>query len=88
MYLCRFCMRVVKHAHFDNIVLCFILLSSVTLVMDEPRVDPTSPSAKFVFYVDYILATLFVCEMLLKMVAFGVILHDVRIRNMLLQSCL
>lgn len=74
---CSFCLRVVKHRYFDNIILFFILISSINLILDEPRANPDTSIQQFVYHADYVLAIVFAVEMGLKLIAFGVILHKV-----------
>lgn len=66
-----------KTNYFDNFILLLILVSSVTLVLDEPRADPNSALQQVLTYVNIILTILFAIEMGLKIIAFGFILGKV-----------
>lgn len=74
----RFCFKVITHPRFDQFILFLILISSITLAVDEPRRDPDSGIILFVTFADNILAILFAVEMCLKLLAWGVVAHKVR----------
>jgi hypothetical protein len=67
------CVDILCSKSFDNIILFLIAFSSVLLALDEPSVALNQDAFlyKFLFYCDYILTTLFVGEMLIKIFAMG-----------------
>jgi len=66
---------ITSHAVFDRVVLLLILLSSVTLAIDNPLNDPDGMTARAVFVIDILLTVLFTIEMALKVIALGLVLH-------------
>ena len=68
----QFCMRVVASPKFDGFVFGLILASSVCLAIDSPRLDGDSSLARYLIGLNRFFTFAFTCEMLLKMVAFGV----------------
>lgn len=82
-------LSLVTSKRFDNFVLFLILLSTLFLIIDEPWIHrcfllgwpSTNECANaqlthdFLHYADFVLNTLFTLEMLVKMIALGVIGH-------------
>lgn len=78
----RACGQVVHHPMFDSTVLVLILISSAVLAVDSPLLDPDSPGAMALGEIDTVLTYLFAAEAVLKIVAFGLVLHkDAYLRN-------
>eukprot|EP00657_Telonema_sp_P-1_P010085 TRINITY_DN4377_c0_g1_i1.p1 TRINITY_DN4377_c0_g1~~TRINITY_DN4377_c0_g1_i1.p1 ORF type:complete len:421 (+),score=130.40 TRINITY_DN4377_c0_g1_i1:2-1264(+) len=72
----------VIHPLFDNVVLFLILISSITLAMDVPTLDEDSSLAGALTVMDIIFTTVFVIEMLLKIIVLGFVLDpNAYIRN-------
>eukprot|EP00947_MAST-08B_sp_MAST-8B-sp1_P005525 g5525.t1 len=65
---------VVSHRHFDNTILVFIVLSTVGLALDNPLMDPRSPMAVALFWIDLALTVIFFFEMVLKIASKGLVL--------------
>lgn len=76
------CAVIVAHPLFDQIILVLILISSINLALDEPRVSVCSelPSSdpgncialgSWLSYSDMVITALFMLEMVLKMIALG-----------------
>ncbi len=65
----------VRSPLFDNTILALIILSSIALAVDSPLLASTSLTARILFYVDYILTIIFTGEMVLKIVAYGFVMH-------------
>ncbi|KAL3665815.1 hypothetical protein V7S43_009242 [Phytophthora oleae] len=63
------------HPWFDSIVFSLIVISSIALAVDNPLADPTSNLATFLKGLDKALAIVFAIEMVIKIVAMGLILH-------------
>jgi Ion transport protein len=72
---------VVSHRYFEAVVFASILISGVFLAIDSPQADldgqnEDSALAKTVLYVNWIITITFTIEMLLKVIAFGFVLHE------------
>lgn len=65
------CLKVVTRKWFDNGILVCIILSSVTLAIDSPLSDPTTPLSMALVVLDWIMTIIFSVEMVLKMVGLG-----------------
>uniref|UniRef100_A0AAF5CYU4 Voltage-dependent calcium channel type A subunit alpha-1 n=1 Tax=Strongyloides stercoralis TaxID=6248 RepID=A0AAF5CYU4_STRER len=73
------CLRVFVHSfvstkYFEMFVMFVICLSSIALSAEDP-VDEENPRNKVLQYMDYCFTGVFACEMLLKLIDQGVILH-------------
>ncbi len=66
---------ITSHPVFDRLVLLLILVSSVTLAIDNPLHDPDGATARAVFVIDIMLTVLFTIEMMLKIIALGLVMH-------------
>eukprot|EP00947_MAST-08B_sp_MAST-8B-sp1_P003925 g3925.t1 len=60
---------------FDNTILFLIVISSITLAIDNPLNNPNSDMATVLKYIDVVMTTLFTLEMLLKIVVRGFVLR-------------
>ncbi|XP_036373460.1 voltage-dependent L-type calcium channel subunit alpha-1C isoform X1 [Megalops cyprinoides] len=68
------CHKIVNHNIFTNLILFFILLSSVSLAAEDP-VKNDSFRNQILGYADYVFTGLFTIEIILKMTAYGAFLH-------------
>ena len=68
------CLRIVSHSAFETFSLIIILVSSICLALDSPRLDNASVTYAAVKMMNTIFVVLFAAEMALKLVAFGVYL--------------
>ncbi|KAM5252685.1 voltage-dependent L-type calcium channel subunit alpha-1C isoform 10-T10 [Hipposideros larvatus] len=68
------CHRIVNDTIFTNLILFFILLSSISLAAEDP-VQHTSFRNHILFYFDIVFTTIFTTEIALKMTAYGAFLH-------------
>lgn len=73
--------RLINSGRFDNFILCLITVSTVLLAIEEPYVSTCKDTTCKTFYLflrysDIILNILFISEMLLKMFALGIVLHQ------------
>ncbi|XP_036920666.1 voltage-dependent L-type calcium channel subunit alpha-1C isoform X11 [Sturnira hondurensis] len=68
------CHRIVNDSIFTNLILFFILLSSISLAAEDP-VQHTSFRNHILFYFDIVFTTIFTIEIGLKMTAYGAFLH-------------
>ena len=67
----RLCRWAIKQPWWDQVVIGAIVLSSVCLVLDLPRLDPASTLAHTLKKLDLFFTLLFFCEMSAKIVALG-----------------
>eukprot|EP00759_Apiculatamorpha_spiralis_P046998 PhF_6_TR42976/c0_g2_i1/m.65456 len=75
--------RIVSSRKFASAVLLLILLNAVTLAMDTPENASNYVIASIVDVADDVFFACFACEAILKMIAFGVIMHEKSyLRNM------
>uniref|UniRef100_A0AAY4B0P2 Voltage-dependent L-type calcium channel subunit alpha n=1 Tax=Denticeps clupeoides TaxID=299321 RepID=A0AAY4B0P2_9TELE len=68
------CHRLINHQIFTNLILVFIMLSSVSLAAEDP-IRNFSARNIILGYFDYAFTAIFTVEILLKMTAFGAFLH-------------
>ncbi|KAM9229902.1 voltage-dependent L-type calcium channel subunit alpha-1C isoform 11-T11 [Dugong dugon] len=68
------CHRIVNDSIFTNLILFFILLSSISLAAEDP-VQHTSFRNHILYYFDIVFTTIFTIEIALKMTAYGAFLH-------------
>ncbi|XP_068125554.1 voltage-dependent L-type calcium channel subunit alpha-1S [Hyperolius riggenbachi] len=68
------CHRIVNATTFTNIILLFILLSSVSLAAEDP-IRPDSFRNKILSYFDIVFTGVFTTEIVLKMTTYGAFLH-------------
>ncbi|XP_048096351.1 voltage-dependent L-type calcium channel subunit alpha-1D [Alosa alosa] len=68
------CHRLINHHIFTNLILVFIMLSSVSLAAEDP-IRNFSARNIVLGYADYVFTSMFTFEILLKMTAFGAFLH-------------
>lgn len=72
----HFCARLISNKKFDQIVLVIIVISSISLALDNPLNNPESMQSKVLSYLDLILTFLFSIEMLVKIIALGFIFGE------------
>eukprot|EP01062_Namystynia_karyoxenos_P001522 TRINITY_DN1051_c1_g1_i1.p1 TRINITY_DN1051_c1_g1~~TRINITY_DN1051_c1_g1_i1.p1 ORF type:complete len:2267 (+),score=738.59 TRINITY_DN1051_c1_g1_i1:119-6919(+) len=65
--------RLVKMPYFDHFILVCILLSSVLMVIENPRHVPDDTTEKVLFVGNWVFTMIFVVEMLCKVIAFGLV---------------
>ncbi|KAG5267178.1 hypothetical protein AALO_G00218870 [Alosa alosa] len=68
------CHKIVNHNIFTNLILFFILLSSISLAAEDP-VMTDSFRNQILGYADYVFTGLFTIEIILKMTAYGAFIH-------------
>ncbi|XP_058855858.1 voltage-dependent L-type calcium channel subunit alpha-1D-like isoform X1 [Acipenser ruthenus] len=68
------CHKLINHHIFTNLILVFIMLSSVSLAAEDP-IRNFSARNIILGYFDYAFTSIFTVEILLKMTAFGAFLH-------------
>eukprot|EP01029_Cantina_marsupialis_P023747 TRINITY_DN5981_c0_g2_i1.p1 TRINITY_DN5981_c0_g2~~TRINITY_DN5981_c0_g2_i1.p1 ORF type:complete len:1476 (+),score=490.12 TRINITY_DN5981_c0_g2_i1:408-4430(+) len=67
---------IIKRPWFDNLILLFIIMSSCTLAIDNPRNAPDSLLVDIIEVCDWIFTTIFVIEMIMKIIVYGFCLHE------------
>uniref|UniRef100_A0A4W6EAI7 Voltage-dependent L-type calcium channel subunit alpha n=1 Tax=Lates calcarifer TaxID=8187 RepID=A0A4W6EAI7_LATCA len=70
----KLCHRIINATTFTNIILLFILLSSISLAAEDP-IDPMSFRNQVLAYADIVFTSVFTAEIVLKMTTYGAILH-------------
>ncbi|XP_056292832.1 dihydropyridine-sensitive L-type skeletal muscle calcium channel subunit alpha-1-like isoform X2 [Pseudoliparis swirei] len=71
----KLCHRIINATTFTNIILLFILLSSVSLAAEDP-IDPMSFRNQVLASADIVFTSVFTVEIVLKMTTYGAILHE------------
>nr|XP_040050345.1 voltage-dependent L-type calcium channel subunit alpha-1D isoform X5 [Gasterosteus aculeatus aculeatus] len=69
-----FCHKLINHQIFTNLILVFIMLSSISLAAEDP-IRNFSARNIILGYADYVFTSIFTFEILIKMTAFGAFLH-------------
>ncbi|XP_048188579.1 voltage-dependent T-type calcium channel subunit alpha-1H isoform X2 [Perognathus longimembris pacificus] len=67
------CQKVIAHKMFDHVVLVFIFLNCITIALERPDIDPSSTERAFLSVSNYIFTAIFVTEMMVKVVALGLL---------------
>ncbi|XP_053783738.1 voltage-dependent T-type calcium channel subunit alpha-1H isoform X2 [Desmodus rotundus] len=67
------CQKIIAHKMFDHIVLVFIFLNCITIALERPDIDPGSTERVFLSISNYIFTAIFVAEMMVKVVALGLV---------------
>ena len=60
---------------FEWTIIFLILLSTLTLALEEPFEDPESTKMRVILVLDYIMTIIFTLEALLKIIAVGLIFN-------------
>ena len=68
-----FVRKIVRAKLFDNFILVLIITSSIMLAAEDPFWDPDSAVVKTFYTVDIVMTILFTLEMILKMLAYGIV---------------
>uniref|UniRef100_A0A3P9NPV5 Voltage-dependent L-type calcium channel subunit alpha n=1 Tax=Poecilia reticulata TaxID=8081 RepID=A0A3P9NPV5_POERE len=69
-----FCHQLINHHIFTNLILVFIMLSSVSLAAEDP-IRNFSARNIVLGYADYVFTSMFTFEIVLKMTTYGAFLH-------------
>ncbi|XP_062956905.1 voltage-dependent T-type calcium channel subunit alpha-1H isoform X2 [Cynocephalus volans] len=67
------CQKVIAHKMFDHVVLAFIFLNCIAIALERPDIDPGSTERVFLSVSNYIFTAIFVAEMMVKVVALGLL---------------
>ncbi|XP_014649086.1 PREDICTED: voltage-dependent T-type calcium channel subunit alpha-1H [Ceratotherium simum simum] len=67
------CQKIIAHKLFDHVVLVFIFLNCITIALERPDIDPGSTERVFLSVSNYIFTAIFVVEMMVKVVALGLV---------------
>jgi hypothetical protein len=68
-----FCFQLATHPLWETVIIVAILVSSVALVLDEPRLDPHSSLKMWLNSANYFFTALFTVEMVTKMLAYDLL---------------
>ncbi|XP_067906860.1 voltage-dependent L-type calcium channel subunit alpha-1C isoform X2 [Heterodontus francisci] len=68
------CHRIVNDNIFTNLILFFILMSSISLAAEDPVHQDTKRN-QVLTYADYVFTSIFTVEIILKMTAYGAFIH-------------
>uniref|UniRef100_A0A8D2ZK28 Voltage-dependent L-type calcium channel subunit alpha n=1 Tax=Scophthalmus maximus TaxID=52904 RepID=A0A8D2ZK28_SCOMX len=71
----KFCYKIINASSFTNLILLFILLSSISLAAEDP-IDPKSYRNQILAYADIVFTTVFTIEIVLKMTVYGAFMHE------------
>merc|ERR1719409_1371274 len=58
------CQRLAESSSFDSFIICLIIVSSIALALDVPRLDPESDLAYYLKQANLVFTILFTIEML------------------------
>ena len=72
----RLCHRIIGSKHFDRFIIVIIVVSSICLVLDSPRVDSASRLGAALLLANRVFTVIFTCEFVLKAVALGFACHE------------
>ena len=76
-YVRRWCFGVVDDKKFDTVIMFFIILSSLTMAFESPKVLESS-TADTLEIIDWVFTIIFALEMVMKLIAFGAVGSDFR----------
>ncbi|XP_068600029.1 dihydropyridine-sensitive L-type skeletal muscle calcium channel subunit alpha-1-like [Brachionichthys hirsutus] len=71
----KLCYKIVNASSFTNLILLFILLSSISLAAEDP-IDPKSYRNMILGKADIVFTTVFTIEIVLKMTVYGAFMHE------------
>lgn len=71
----RVCYRLCNHRVFEMIILVVIIVSTIQLAMDNPLNDPKGGMQKTLGIIDNATTAIFSAELIMKVVAFGLIFN-------------
>ena len=66
------CREIIEHPVVDTLLLLSVIVSSLLLVVDTPRLDPNSELAALLMWLNAVFTIIFTLEAALKATAFGV----------------
>ena len=66
---------------FEAVIMTLIIVSSITLVIDNPLTDPSSDHIIFVGYLDMCFTILFTLEAVIKIIALGFLFNNNKLRE-------
>lgn len=64
-----------NYKYFDNIILSVILISSITLILENPLTDPDSLMNNTIEIIDIVITIIFVLECVIKVIVYGFMLN-------------
>jgi len=72
-FLRRLCMLLLRNAWFDRVINVFIIVSSLLMMFQNPLNNPSGFVEKYLFRMSVAFTFIFASEMLIKMIAFGLL---------------
>jgi len=66
---------IVKNNKFEIVILILIIISSISLAFESPLNNPNGRKATILLWTDLVLTIIFTVEMILKMLAFGILFN-------------
>ncbi len=69
----QLCLKILDYQYFEGIMMIFIMISSVTLGIDNPLNDPESTLTVVLRIIDYVMTCIFGFEIIIKIIANGFI---------------
>ena len=67
----KMCHYIAEHNYFNNTILVFIIVSTITLALETPLDDPEGEKVKILTIIDYIMTVIFTFEAAVKIIAVG-----------------
>eukprot|EP00439_Symbiodinium_sp_Y106_P017984 s4004_g2.t1 len=67
------CLSLIKHPHFDQVIMVFIILSSILMAFENPLLDPSSIQVQVLEVLSTIFTCIFAFELVVKMIALGAV---------------
>ncbi len=75
-FLRKYCFRAVESSWFEIGITMLIFSSSLCLALDNPLLDPDSTRVISLRYCDFVFTMLFIAEMVIKILAYGLIFEQ------------
>jgi hypothetical protein len=63
----------IHQSWFDTLILGFIVVSTILLAFENPLRDPNTNSVTILFYIDIVMTAVFLAEMVVKIIALGLL---------------
>ena len=70
--LSKLCRALIENVICDGFLTCLVIFSSITLAFNPPLMDPNHRSLATLAKIDLVVAIIFICEMAIKLVAYGI----------------
>ena len=77
----RFAIFIINKKWYDNTILILILINTIFLLIDKSFIDPNSSYAYFLSIIDDIFTFVFIIDMFLKIISFGLLKNNFKSNN-------